>query len=728
MSAQRSGASAQGKSRRTWPARSLLMLAVAGLAMSSSALSATSHYSLHATFKQASVLPTGQRRPQAIVQGQDGYIFGFSTAGGYSGQGGVFGVRPTGEADSMWDFGGDFSIYGWEAAPALPSNNFTPLAMLPDGTFVAVSNRGGYNTDATQGDPQGVAFIQSITGASHVVHRFYREHGDVSNPQSIALGSDGNVYGLALGGTWAGDTVTSNANLFRMSLGGAVTNVFSFMNAPTNFVLGTDGCMYVSLAKGVIPPGETTPASGDVIYKVTRDGVGSVLYTMDPAVDGQVIDELVMDSQGNLYGSALTGGPLGQGTVFRVDTASGDFTVLHDFGKSTAAKPLGYSPNSLVAGSDGNVYGMTRAGGSASTANGTLFRVTPSGTYSVLHTFGTAATEGTGARSLIQGGPRTFYGVVDQGPTGQGAIFQLVVPVQDDVNGTGRSSVITSGPGVLSTAGLDGAASSVSAGDGYYPAASGDLNGDGLADVVWTSSRKDLYVWFGGESGFEPVYLGAYPSGWKLVGAGDVDADGKDDLIWLNAGSRQFAYWLMNGARRTGSRIIKINPGYYPAVLADLDGNGKLDILWTSSKRDLYTWLGTGVGFTSKYLGTYPAGWRLAGRGDVDGDGRDDLVWATTDSSQWGYWLMNGASVSSRQAFGRPAELDGYSVAATGDYNGDGLVDLLWSNGSDAQAWTDQGHCSIGTRCNFAESGSGITLPAGQAILNSALPSSRTSP
>ena len=48
------------------------------------------------------------------------------------------------------------------------------------------------------------------------LHTFYRSTGDVSQPQSIAVGSNGNSYGLALGGTWSGGTLTSNA-AFAMS-------------------------------------------------------------------------------------------------------------------------------------------------------------------------------------------------------------------------------------------------------------------------------------------------------------------------------------------------------------------------------------------------------------------------------------------------------------------------------------------------------------------------------
>lgn len=673
---------------------------------------AAPHYSLFTAFPPTNT-GTAQTNPQAIILGKNGYIYGVSTGGGYNGKGGVFDVRPNGLIDTMIDFDTQTTDIGWITPPSLPANNFTPLALLPDGSFFGVSNTGGYipSNGIPSGDPEGVAYnVMGTTGAFGVLHTFFPSTGDVTQPVSIALGSDGNLYGLATGGTWSGGTQTSTSDLFQLTQNGQVTDLYSFNDSYPSPFLALD------------PSNDMYVAVGSQIDKVTPGGTENVVHTLDVATEGQGIDDLVSDASGNLYGSALSGGPAGNGdgTVFEI-SASGGFSVLHSFSAYLNASQQGYGPNSLVAASDGNVYGMTRFGGSPSNPSGTLFRITPSGMYTVLHTFGTSQMDGSNARSLIQVGPRTFYGVVDGGPNGTGAIFKLVVPIQDDVYGSGDSSLIMSGPGALNIGTTSDAGTITSIAAGYFPVAIGDLNGDGMADIVWSSANDDLYIWFGGTSGFQAKYAGTYPAGWQVEGAGDINGDGKDDLIWLNDQTHQFAYWLMNGTNRIGWRVISVAAGYYPAALGDFDGNGKLDIMWTSAHDDLYVWLGNGSEFSSKYITTYPAGWRIVGRGDLNGDGSDDLIWSTTDGQNWGYWLMNGSSIARIDAYTVPAGLSGYSIVANSDYNGDGRADIIWSNGSTAVPWLNQGQCSATVSCAFTAESS-LAVPASQPIFNSSIP------
>lgn len=143
---------------------------------------------------------------------------------------------------------------------------------------------------------------------------------------------------------------------------------------------------------------------------------------------------------------------------------------------------------------------------------------------------------------------------------------------------------------------------------GYYIAAVGDFAGNGHADLVWTSPANDLYFWMNdGTGAFTSIRGMDYPAGWQLVGAGDIDGDHNADLIWTNDSTHQFAYWLMNGATRTGYNIMSIGAGYHIAAI-DRFTSGLASILWTTPGNDLYLWMNNGnSSFNSMQVLSFPA-------------------------------------------------------------------------------------------------------------------------
>ena len=97
--------------------------------------------------------------------------------------------------------------------------------------------------------------------------------------------------------------------------------------------------------------------------------------------DGSKPSNLIVGSDGNFYGTTFIGGNSNYGTVFRL-TPAGSETVLYSFlGGSDGELPSA----SLAEGSDGNFYGTTPFGGSSQ--DGTIFRITPSGDETVLYSF-----------------------------------------------------------------------------------------------------------------------------------------------------------------------------------------------------------------------------------------------------------------------------------------------------------------------------------------------------
>src|SRR5215469_16741964 len=161
------------------------------------------------------------------------------------------------------------------------------------------------------------------------------------------------------------------------------------------------------------------------VFRVTPSGTETTLHSFaGPPDDGALpLAGLVADSAGNLYGTTIGGGAFEHwGTVFKV-TQSGTETVLHSF----AAPPYdGIHPTGgLIADSAGNLYGTTSGGGVF--FSGTIFKLTPSGTENVLYSFGGLPDDGSMPMAgLIADSAGNLYGTTAGGGAfGYGTVFEL---------------------------------------------------------------------------------------------------------------------------------------------------------------------------------------------------------------------------------------------------------------------------------------------------------------
>jgi uncharacterized repeat protein (TIGR03803 family) len=129
-------------------------------------------------------------------------------------------------------------------------------------------------------------------------------------------------------------------------------------------------------------------------------------------------ENLVQGKDGNLYGTTLYGGASNDGTVFKM-TPAGALTTLHSFSGADGQNPYA----GLVLGIDGNFYGTTYEGGTND--EGTVFKITSAGTLTTLHNF--ADTDGGfPAGALVQGSDKNFYGTTSYStPTIYGSVFKV---------------------------------------------------------------------------------------------------------------------------------------------------------------------------------------------------------------------------------------------------------------------------------------------------------------
>lgn len=169
-----------------------------------------------------------------------------------------------------------------------------------------------------------------------------------------------------------------------------------------------------------------------VIYKVLPDGTNySVLMNFTGALTGSRPEGSFIYDGTYLYGMTSTGGTSDLGTLFKIKTDGTGYVKLKDFtGSLNGSTPKG----SLIY--DGTLlYGMTRSGGSSN--SGTIFNITPSGTYTKLWNF-TGGTGGFPTGSLYLNGGDLYGMTTSGGPIGaaNGTIFkfQLIATVINENN------------------------------------------------------------------------------------------------------------------------------------------------------------------------------------------------------------------------------------------------------------------------------------------------------
>jgi O-glycosyl hydrolase len=171
-------------------------------------------------------------------------------------------------------------------------------------------------------------------------------------------------------------------------------------------------------------------------------------------------------------------------------------------------------------------------------------------------------------------------------------------------------------------------------------AGTGDFNGDGKIDIVWSNvSTAHNCVWYMDGTTF--AGYGRLPDGsttdWVLGGVGDFDLDGHPDLIWHNEVDGRNGMWYLDGLQLKG-----------------------IDIMTTGANVD----------------------WKLCGTGDFNSDGQVDLVWRNINDGRNAVWYMDGVELSSVGWLDAVADQN-WKLRGTGDFDGNGKTDLIWTNISD---------------------------------------------
>jgi len=266
---------------------------------------------------------------------------------------------------------------------------FAPLAQGLDANLYGTTYAGGAYGN-------GTVFRITTAGTLKTLHSFCSTSGcpDGSSPAAgLVLATTGYFYGMTqVGG--ANDI----GSIFQIKPTGKLTTLYSFCalaNCPdgaqpvAGLIQGTDGNFY-----GTAMDGGANGNDGTVFqYRDIQPSGLTTLHSfcaLPGCTDGAFPEAgLVQATDGNFYGTTETSGANLRGTVFRI-TPAGVLTTLYAFCASPNCADGSAPYTQLVqATADGNFYGTTITGGTSSNCNGgcgTVFKITPGGTLTTLHT------------------------------------------------------------------------------------------------------------------------------------------------------------------------------------------------------------------------------------------------------------------------------------------------------------------------------------------------------
>ncbi len=358
----------------------------------------------------------------SLAQGRNGDVYGTFATGGVTGNGMVFKITPDGAFTELYSFCPQINPCADGSSP------LGGLVLGLDGDFYGTTfNGGAYNA--------GTVFKITPAGKLTTLYSFCAEgfpcHEGGYPSATLVQGDDESLYGVTLYGGINSPACGGNGcgTIFKLTPRGTFSKLYSFCSdsgcadgalPQAALTLGVDQNLYGTAEYGGINDAGT-------IFRISGAGKLKVLHSFcaagSPCSDGSSpYAGLILGLGDEFFGTTVDGGLYpGAGTVFKV-TPTGTVTVLYDLCPQGTPCPDGYAAFMGVARSlGGNLYGSTAWGAEG---NGTLFEITPKGAVNILHIF--SSTEGEANSALLQSTIGKFFGTtLISGQNASGTVFRL---------------------------------------------------------------------------------------------------------------------------------------------------------------------------------------------------------------------------------------------------------------------------------------------------------------
>ena len=348
--------------------------------------------------------PDGYGPQSNLVSDPAGNMYGTTVNGGVNNQGAVVMVTPTGTESVVYSFKSG-TTDGHHPVAGLVRDKKT-------GNLYGTTIFGGQTNSGT------VFMVNPATGTETVLYNF--QGGiDGINPYSAVVRIGTTIFGTTFNGGQFG-----YGTVFSLTSQGKETVLHSFNSAfPTLDGAHPYGGLVVS--KGLLYGTTTMGGVGNLgtVFSITKTGGYVSLYTFKGGTaDGQSPNAGVLfDSAGNIYGTTYGGGLANAGTIYKISAGGGE-SILHHFGRDTGD---GVNPYSSLIKVKTSFYGTTLQGGSAN--GGTVYKITPSGTETVVHSFTGGADGFNPYGSLLLGTDKALYSTTQTGGSSNlGTVFKVI--------------------------------------------------------------------------------------------------------------------------------------------------------------------------------------------------------------------------------------------------------------------------------------------------------------
>jgi len=352
-----------------------------------------------------------------VVRDAAGNLYGTTFSGGANDYGTVFKLAPNGKETILHSFanGGGDGV-----------NPQAGVVLDKQGNIYGTTRNGSTHN-------AGILFKLTPQGTETVLHVFAGggdDNKDGGRPQAdLILDDAGNIYGTTHLGGGKGDCNANNCGtVFKFAPDGTETILHAFTggsdggypNAPV--MIDAQGNLYGTTETG----GNTDvcqSAGCGVVFKISPSGKETVLHAFSGTDGADPLAGVVMDAKGNLFGTTNGGGAHGSGVAYKL-AANGRLNVLKAFdlgGDNGGVGPWG----SLILDPQGNLYGTTSNGGL--TNNGVVYKMTPRGKETVLYHFAGGDDGANPFAGVIMDPQGTLYGTTNRGggTTTDGTVFKL---------------------------------------------------------------------------------------------------------------------------------------------------------------------------------------------------------------------------------------------------------------------------------------------------------------